>query len=142
MKKEYLMNEPNHIELSLPVNSAYITTVRHIVTSIADNAGFGADEIDDMEVAVCAACIYVIRNVFNIKMRNTKYNIRFIISKCRMDICLDCPKLTCAPNEENDIGLRLIQGLTEGMTVESEENRFSMKFCKTRRNDLFRENTL
>jgi len=49
------------IELSLPVNAAYVSAARLTASSIVNRLGFGIDEIEDVKAAVSEACTLLIK---------------------------------------------------------------------------------
>ena len=44
------------VEIAIPPRSAYVGVVRLTVASLARNAGFDEDRVDDMRIAVSEAC--------------------------------------------------------------------------------------
>jgi len=49
------------IELSLPVNAAYVSAARLTASSIANRLGFEIDEMEDVKAAVSEACTLLIK---------------------------------------------------------------------------------
>ena len=49
------------IELSLPVNAAYVSAARLTASSIANRLGFDIDEMEDVKAAVSEACTLLIK---------------------------------------------------------------------------------
>ena len=49
------------IELSLPVNAAYVSAARLTASSIANRLGFDIDETEDVKAAVSEACTLLIK---------------------------------------------------------------------------------
>jgi serine/threonine-protein kinase RsbW len=50
------------LKLSVPVNARYVTTVRLAVSSMANQAGFDIEAIEDIKVAVSEACNNIIEH--------------------------------------------------------------------------------
>jgi len=53
----------NQIELTLPINPAYVSAARLTASSIASRLGFGIEEIEDIKTAVSEACTLIIEKI-------------------------------------------------------------------------------
>jgi len=110
-KMEYLVTES--IELSLPVNAAYVSTARLTASSIANRQGFDVDEMEDIKAAVSEACTYIIR-----KSRGTSsglFHLIFGIGEGFMDIQFCCEDSGDA--DDNEMSVLMIKALMDDMTL-------------------------
>jgi len=79
-------NNTEIIELTLPLNSAYVSAARLTASSIANRLGFDIDEIEDVKVAVSEACTYIVKQFNN--NSNNSFKILFTIYKDSLKVNL------------------------------------------------------
>jgi hypothetical protein len=86
---EIMIRNKENVELSLPVNSAYINAARQTAFSVAGRLGFDAQEAYDIKTAVSEACEYLIRRLKDGAAR--AYKIVFEVFDDYMNIHMSCP---------------------------------------------------
>ena len=114
-------------KLQLPGKPQYVSTVRMVISSLANSAGFDVEAIEDMKVAVSEACTNVVCHGAN---GEDLYEVSFELSEEQLSISvqdqgegydmntyqepnLDCPK-------EGGLGLFIIQTLMDEVEMTSE----------------------
>lgn len=88
------------IELSLPVNPAYVSSARLTASSIANRMGFDTEGAEDIKSAVSEACAYLINNKAQSGVANFK--ILFMIYERKLEIEIVCEKGSGLGEEEED----------------------------------------
>ena len=118
-KKQSTAERPNdndNVELSFPVNSAYVSAARLTASSIANRIGFDADEIEDVKAAVSEACIFIIKNAPS--HENAMFKVRFFILDSAVTIDFICSQRFKKINDEEEMGLLMIRALTDEMNID------------------------
>ena len=106
------------IELTLPLNGAYVSAARLTVASIANRLGFDVDEIEDLKAALSEACIYIIKKSPP-DFRGT-FHITFLMNTNLLKIKIETDT-RIAPNETGEeMGLLMIKALMDDLTVISD----------------------
>ena len=116
-----------NIELSLPINAAYITAARQTAFSVAGKLGFDAEETDDIKTAVSEACVYVIKRMSG---RGGAYKITFSVSSDFIYIRLSCPQTAYAA--ASDRSLPLIESLMDEVEIRDKGGVFEIIMSKRR----------
>ena len=115
------------LKLQLPGKPQYVSTVRMVIASLANSAGFDVEAIEDMKVAVSEACTNVVGHGAS---GEDRYEVSFELSEEQLCISvqdqgegydmnnyqepnLDCPK-------EGGLGLFIIQTLMDEVEMTSE----------------------
>jgi len=80
--------KPENIELSLPINAAYVPSARLTASSIADRLGYDIDEMEEIKSAVSEACNYIIRNAGT--GRDGKFRVLFTINGGSLETLISC----------------------------------------------------
>ncbi len=125
---------------TIPGKPEYLTMVRLAIGSIATNAGFDIDEIEDIKTAVSEACKNVSCHGFD--GFSDKYEVRCNIEKGRLEVIVkddcDCHSLQklCKPcqncPQEGDIGIYIIKSLMNEVEFgKSEDGRKEIKMVKS-----------
>ena len=70
------------IQLSLPLNAAYVSAARLTASSVANRMGFSTDEIEDIKAAVSEACTFIIKKAPAVPTGN--FVIQFHMSNALM----------------------------------------------------------
>ena len=137
-KKTTIVNrDPDNetIELSLPVNPAYVSAARLTASSIANRLGFDADEIEDLKAAVSEACIFIIKNAPCDE--NTFFKLIFVIRRGKpgtdtgaaMKIEFNCDSIFPETDPSEEMGLMMIKALMDEMVILTED-KFSIQVMK------------
>ncbi|MDY2959885.1 MAG: ATP-binding protein [Hornefia sp.] len=124
------------INFIIPGKPEYLTMVRLAIGSIASNAGFNLEEIEDIKTAVCEACKYVSCHGFN--GFSEKYEVECNAAEGLIEIIVqddcDCHSLEkkhkpckICPSE-GDLGVYVVETLMN--EVEFGKNENDHKFVK------------
>ena len=123
---------PEKIELTLPVNSAYVSSARLTASSISNRMGFCIDDIEDIKSAVSEACVFIITQCN--KSDGINFHLEFLIYE--NDIIIN---LTLKTNEnmdnkinENDIGMKVIETLMDDIDINYCKNIFKISMKKSK----------
>ncbi len=100
MKKEI-------ITLTLPAKPRYMMTVRLVAASIAGQAGFDVEEIEDVKSAVAEACLLLMSEggVFTLHLEQD--------DGIRVRICVEENGVTTPETEEQRFGTFLLEALMD-----------------------------
>ena len=135
MSSESQAKEDN-IELSLPINPAYVSAARLTASSIANRIGFDADEIEDIKAAVSEACTFIIKN----SSPNDKsfFKVTFAIYEATLGICLSCDQPFPAVDVAKEMGLLMIKALMDDIKLITDNPKFfSVKMMKNHKINAF-----
>lgn len=108
---------PDHIALAIPAKAEYLITARLCAASLADRAGFGIDDIEDVKTAVAEACLFLMR-------RGCQGELEM---EFRLDgqLCVYVSAMQTAEEKkrepEDEIGLFLMEALMDQVTYEADE---------------------
>ena len=94
------MNNENKINLTLPVDAAYVSTARLTASSIANRMRFSIDEIEDIKAAVSEAGTYIIKNYST--GQNGNLDITFNLKQCILEITIKVDKPSKISDNNND----------------------------------------
>ncbi|MDR2903142.1 MAG: ATP-binding protein [Clostridiales bacterium] len=129
------INESENIELSLPVNAAYVSAARLTASSIANRLGFDIDEIEDIKAAVSEACIYIIKKAAESK--TNLFKLTFHLSDGHLEIMLGSD--VSMPNDEHEaeMSLLMIKALMDSLDLSSkQENTIEIKMSKRHKKNI------
>jgi len=107
------------IELTLPINAAYVSAARMTASSIANRMDFDIEEIEDIKSAVSEACAYVIKKA---PPRLGGFKLTFTMQDGLMEIRISCEAKIVSSGEE-EISIRMIKALMDVLAIESPDNR-------------------
>lgn len=123
------MSNDNKINLTLPVDAAYVSTARLTASSIANRMGFGIDEIEDIKAAVSEAGTYIVKNYSTTQDNNL--DITFTINDIFMEILIKVNKPEKISVNNDDMSLIMIKALmTEFEITFSDNNYLKIKMVK------------
>lgn len=129
----------DQLKFIIPGKPEYLTTVRLAISSLAVEAGFDFDEVEDLKTAVSEACKNVSCHGF--AGFSDKYEIIVNIEPKRMEITVkdDCDEHTLKKThfpcrkcpQEGDLGVFVIESLVDEVEfTRSEENRKIVRLVK------------
>ncbi|MDR1639135.1 MAG: ATP-binding protein [Clostridiales bacterium] len=128
-----VFSEPESIQLSLPLNAAYVSAARLTASSVANRLGFGTDEIEDIKAAVSEACTFVIKK--SPAPQGGNFQIQF---------CMDKDKISIAIETQGDLGgdpgemsLVMIEALMDQFTLDVGTGGTSISMVKSHKEELF-----
>ena len=110
------------IELTLPINAAYVSAARLTASSVSNRLGFDIDEIEDIKAAVSEACTYIVKYYSSKNEKN--FCIKIHISKKQIDISLTVDAAIKLPHEEDDMGICMIKALVDDFKIDYDENNY------------------
>lgn len=119
------------IELSLPMNPAYVSAARLTVSSIANRMGFDIEDIEDIKAAVSEACTYLIKQ--NIPANPSKvFKLQFKIIQDSLEIVLTTEKISKEENpyDDDSLGILMIEALMDKIDVFEEGNTLKISMIK------------
>lgn len=119
------------IELTLPMNPAYVSAARLTVSSIANRMGFNIEDIEDIKAAVSEACTYLIKQ--NMHTNPSKvFKLQFKIIQNSLEIILTTEKISKDKNpyEDNSLGILMIEALMDKIDVFEENDILKISMIK------------
>lgn len=131
--EEQLSHENERIELSLPINAAYVSAARLTASAISNRMGFNIEDIEDVKVAVSEACTFFI-NQGN-KLGLAKFTIIFSVFGSSLDIQLTAKLMEgCMyKTEEKELGIAMIQALMHQFHIVSENQEICIHMVKEKK---------
>lgn len=125
-----------HIELSLPINAAYVSAARLTASSISQRMGFSIDEIEDIKAAVSEACTYIIKKS---PPKSTKtYKITFCLQKDILEIDFCLSDIVLFSSDENEMSIIMIKALVDSLELLHDSKTLtSIKMFKTHKEITF-----
>lgn len=128
--------EKDHINLSLPVNAAYVSAARLTASSVANRMGFDIDEIEDIKAAVSEACTYTIKKLSVNNDEN--FSIVFYLKPDVLEISIETKAELEMETQEEEMSLIMIKALMDEMEVDCQDDGFiSIKMIKKHQASLF-----
>lgn len=112
-----------NIELSLPVNPAYVSSARLTASAIANRMGFDIECTEDIKSAVSEACAYLIHKKVSAGVLNFK--IQFLISERTIEIILTSERGSGNDAEDTDeyeYGIRMIRALMDSAEIREDDD--------------------
>ena len=125
--------EQDFIQLSLPLNAAYVSAARLTASSVANRMGFSTDEIEDIKAAVSEACTFIIKKAPAEPAGN--FTIQFHMSSAMMAIQIDTNGSLC--QEPDEMSLIMIKALMDRLDIETGNNKTSLFMTKSHNDSLF-----
>jgi len=126
--------EIENIQLSLPVNAAYVSAARLTASSIANRMSFDIDEIEDVKAGVSEACTYIIRRLA--PNQKSGFRIRFIMKHSELDIGIETDG-SLTERDDNDMSLVMIRALMDDVIVKHGDGSISITLIKVHKAGLF-----
>ncbi len=128
--------QDENIQLSLPVNAAYVSAARLTASSIANRMLFDIDEIEDIKAAVSEACTFVIKNLpQDVK---SDFKIVFSIKNDVLVISIGTPVKIKFESTDEEMSLVMIKALMDKFNYKNElENNFEIIMEKKHKAVLF-----
>jgi len=108
-------NDTETIELTLPLNSAYVSAARLTASSIANRLGFDIDEVEDVKVAVSEACTYAVKQFSN--NNNNSFRILFTIygNALKVNLLLETKEKA---DFSSDMSIIMIKALMDELDID------------------------
>lgn len=133
MNNEDAKNE--NIELSLPLNAAYVTAARLTASSIANRIGFDVDEIEDVKAAVSEACTLIIKKA---DLKEEAFKINFIIGEERLEFKITSRAKIDDGDLEDELGVLMIRSLMDDIKIACGKlTDFELRMSKTHKHKFF-----
>jgi len=127
--------EQDCIQLSLPLNAAYVSAARLTASSVANRMGFSTDEIEDIKAAVSEACTFVIKKAPTELVGN--FLIQFHMDSEMMSIQI---QTSGQLNQESDeMSLIMIKALMDELKIESKDDETILFMSKSHNDNIFRK---
>ena len=121
------------IQLSLPLNAAYVSAARLTASSVANRMGFSTDEIEDIKAAVSEACTFVIKKAPTEPAGN--FLIQFHMNSEILSVNIETYGLLC--QEPDEMSLIMIKALMDRLNIEAENNKTVLFMTKSHNDSLF-----
>ena len=125
--------EQDFIQLSLPLNAAYVSAARLTASSVANRMGFSTDEIEDIKAAVSEASTYIIKKAPAELSGN--FSIQFHMSGATMSIQIETKGLLC--QEPGEMSLIMIKALMDQFDIKAENDKTIFFMTKSHNDSLF-----
>jgi len=126
--------ETDDIELTFPVNAAYVSAARLTASSIASRMSFGVDEIEDVKAGVSEACTYIIRRLA--PNQKNGFRIHFQTKHSELVISIETNGSLCEI-EDDGMSIVMVKALMDEVTVKQDEDHVSIKLVKVHKAGLF-----
>lgn len=121
-------NNSDKINLTFPINAAYVSAARLTASSIANRMGFDIDEIEDIKTAVSEASTYIIKHYDSKEEKNL--HVTFYMHGKTMKIKLKVENMSNVNIDNEDMGLVMISALMEDFSLENESKDLIMMMTK------------
>jgi len=125
-------SEQDCIQLSLPLNAAYVSAARLTASSVANRMGFSTDEIEDIKAAVSEACTFIIKKASG---PSGNFLIQFHMNANSMSINIETQGLL--RQEPDEMSLIMIKALMDEMSIEAEDEKTVLLMTKGHNDSLF-----
>lgn len=109
-------NDIENIELSLPVNAAYVSAARLTASSIANRLGFDVDEIEDIKAAVSEACTYIIKK--SVESKTNVFKLTFCLEDGYLEILLNSDINIVLSETQEEMSLLMIKALMDKLHID------------------------
>lgn len=120
------MNE-NIITLSIPAKAEYLVAVRLVAGTLAGQAGFDVDEIEDVKTACSEACLLLMPCV----VENEQLRARLWLENgFQASISAVCEESESMDTPERDISLFLLEALADCVEFSKEDGRDTYRLSK------------
>jgi serine/threonine-protein kinase RsbW len=106
-----------NIELTLPVNAAYVSAARLTASSIASRLGFNIEEIEDIKAAVSEVCAYIIKK--SCVGRASSFRIVFSMTDRLLEIRVSSDINAVPSDYEEEISLQMVKALMDTLILET-----------------------
>lgn len=128
-------NDIEKIELSLPVNAAYVSAARRTASSIANRLGFDIDEIEDIKAAVSEACIYIIKKAAESK--TNLFKLTFQMTDGYLEVLFGSDVSMPTAGQDAEMSLLMIRALMDMLELQTvAEGRLEIKMSKRHKKDI------
>ena len=117
-----------NIELTLPVNAAYISAARLTASSIANRLGFGIEEIEDIKTAVSEACTFIIERLSG--KSQSPFKLMFVPKENCVNIIFDVNGYIDSELIDKETSILMIKALMDDMSFENQEDNFVISITK------------
>lgn len=114
------------LKISVPSNARYVSTVRLAISSMANQAGFDIEAIEDIKVAVSEACTNIIKHG---EIGDLAYNVTCVIDKDKLEIAVEDDGVgydlgeykepDLSDPKEGGLGVFIIRALMDDVVVSS-----------------------
>jgi len=125
--------EQDCIQLSLPLNAAYVSAARLTASSVANRMGFSTDEIEDIKAAVSEACTFIIKKATVDLAGN--FTIQFHMKTETMNIHIKTSGALC--QEEDEMSLIMIKALMDQFEIKVDNDETFLYMVKSHNGSLF-----
>ena len=125
--------EQDSIQLSLPLNAAYVSAARLTASSVANRLGFSTDEIEDIKAAVSEACTFIIKKAHVDSTGN--FLIQFHMSSKKMSILIQTKG--ALRQDADEMSLIMIKALMDHMEIIIENDETVLYMTKSHNDSLF-----
>lgn len=126
------MSKNEKIELTLPVNAAYVSAARLTASSISNRIGFNIEDIEDIKAAVSEACIFLIHQCMNVGGRD--FHIEFLLNEDVLNIRLNAEvDSKVSEGFEEELGIKMIQAMVNQFEIKCNDGMIQITMSKKKR---------
>ncbi|HEY3736778.1 MAG TPA: ATP-binding protein [Jatrophihabitans sp.] len=115
------------VVLTVPADTAYVSTVRLAAASLAARSDLTIDEVDDLRLAVDEACSLLLPHT-----TGGMLSVRFSIDPGDISVSVSVGADEATELDEGGIGWALLQALTTTVDVSHRDGQFSLTLGKRR----------
>jgi serine/threonine-protein kinase RsbW len=123
------------IQLSLPLNAAYVSAARLTASSVANRMGFDTDEIEDIKAAVSEACTYIIKKLPPLPKSN--FLIQFYMQQNVLAIHLETDGVLSLTADTEEMSFVMIQALMDHLDISVVSEKTAIDMTKNHKANLF-----
>ncbi|MDR1001263.1 MAG: ATP-binding protein [Clostridiales bacterium] len=126
------MSSEECIQLSLPLNSAYVSAARLTSSSVANRLRFDTDEIEDIKAAVSESCTYIIKSQCD---QAENFVVRFYTSVDLLKV--EIRAAGCQNIDNDEMSLTVIKALMDDVTIKKVNNETTITMTKYHQSNRF-----
>lgn len=119
------------IELTLPVNSAYVSAARLTASSISNRMGFDIDDIEDIKAAVSEACIFIMKKTHAAGGKSFHLEFNIVNQSLEVELCSSIENADTSHNDD-ELGIKMIQALMNTLEIIADESELKISMKKNR----------
>lgn len=121
------------IELTLPVNAAYVSAARLTASSISNRIGFNIEDIEDIKAAVSEACIFLIHQCMC--AGKEIFHIEFLLHENELEIHLNASldSAEAGKMDEEQLGIKMIHAMMNTLEITSENCNIHIAMTKVKK---------
>lgn len=131
------MQRDDNINLTFPINAAYVSSARLTASSIANRMNFDIDEIEDIKTAVSESCTYIIKTLPAAEQGNF-FEIMFHLKSNEMSIKIKAHGKPEHSLEDGEMSMKVVKALVDELDITvNDEDGIIINILKTHKDSIF-----